>query len=65
MVIPVVTALQLRKSFKETIISAEIISVFSVVSGIFSSFYLNLPTGGTIVLIALLIFSLVILVNQP
>ncbi len=60
-VIPVVTALQFRKSFKQTIIIAECISIFSVIAGIISSFYLNLSTGGTIVLIALLIFVIVLL----
>ncbi|KKT29188.1 MAG: ABC-3 protein [Candidatus Collierbacteria bacterium GW2011_GWC2_44_18] len=57
MVIPVVTALQFRKSFMKTIVIAELVSVFSVVAGIFTSFYLNLSTGGTIVLISLLVFG--------
>jgi zinc transport system permease protein len=56
MVIPVVAALQMKKSFKETLLLAELISVFSMVSGIFVSFYLNLSAGGTIVMIALAIF---------
>ena len=56
MVIPVVTALQFRQSFVKTIIIAEMVSLFSVLVGIVTSFYLNLSTGGTIVLIALLIF---------
>lgn len=60
-VIPVVAALQLKKSFVMTILYAEIFSVVSVVSGIVVSFYLNLATGGTIVLIALLIFLLTLL----
>ncbi len=60
-VIPVVTALQLQKSFKQTIIIAECISVFSVIFGIIASFYLNLSTGGTIVLIAIAIFVIVFL----
>lgn len=63
-VIPVVTALQLRKSFTKTIIFAEIISLFSVIAGIFVSFYLNLSTGGTIVLIMLAIFVLVLAVRN-
>jgi len=57
-VIPVVTALQLKKSFLSTIFYAEAISLFSVIGGIIGSFYLNLPAGGTIVLIALIIFIL-------
>jgi zinc transport system permease protein len=58
-VVPVVSALQLKKSFIKTILYAEIISLFSVISGIFASFYLNLSTGGTIVLIMLAIFILI------
>jgi zinc transport system permease protein len=49
-VIPVVAALQMRRGFTQTIFIAEIISVFSVVSGIFVSYYLNLSAGGVIVL---------------
>lgn len=63
-VIPVVTALQLRKSFKQTIIIAEIISVFSVVAGIISSFYLNLSAGGVIVIINLIILVLTVSINR-
>jgi len=59
-VIPAVAALQLRKSFIQTIIYAEIISLFSVVLGIFTSFYFNLSTGGTIVLIMIGIFLVIL-----
>lgn len=55
-VVPVVTALQFKKSFRETIIIAECISIFSVIAGIIASFYLNLSTGGTIVLITIAFF---------
>lgn len=60
-VIPVTAALQFRKNFITTIVYAEIISLFSVISGIFVSFYLNLSTGGTIVLIMLALFALIFL----
>jgi len=62
-VIPVVTALQLKRSFFQTIIYAEIISIFSVVSGIITAFYLDLSTGGTIVLIMLAICMLVMMIQ--
>ncbi len=55
-VVPVVTALQFKKGFLQTIILAECLSVFSVISGIILSFYLNLSPGGTIVLLALSLF---------
>lgn len=63
-VIPVVTALQFKKSFIQTIFIAEIISVFSVIAGIISSFYLNLSPGGTIVLLTLGIFLLTLLFQK-
>lgn len=59
-VVPVVTALQFRKSFVKTIIYAEVISLLSVISGILLSFYFNLATGGTIVLVMLSIFIVVL-----
>jgi zinc transport system permease protein len=63
-VIPVIAALQLKKSFLKTLIYAELISVFSVITGIFTSFYLNLSTGGTIVLIMLAIFLIMFWLNK-
>lgn len=59
-VIPVLSALQLRKSFIKTIIYSELISIFSVVAGIFISFYFNLSTGGTIVLFMISIFLIIL-----
>ncbi len=64
MVLPVLGALQLKKSFTKTILYAELISIFSVISGILASFYLNLSTGGTIVLIMILIFAVLSLFNN-
>lgn len=58
LVIPTVTALQYKKSFKGTLIIAEIISIFSVMAGLITSFYLNLSPGGTIVLLMLSVFCL-------
>jgi zinc transport system permease protein len=57
-VIPVVAALQLKKSFWKTLILAEAFSLTSVFLGIVASFYLNLPAGGAIVFTALIIFVL-------
>lgn len=62
-VIPVVTALQLKKGFLQTIFYAEGFSIFSVITGIIGSYYLDIPAGGTIVLIALGIF-IAVLVTQ-
>lgn len=55
-VIPVTAALQFKRSFAQTLIIAEIISLLSVILGIWTSFHFSLATGGTIVLIMIGIF---------
>src|SRR3990167_3496541 len=64
MVIPVVTALQFKKSFATTVWLAEGISLGATVAGIFLSFAYNLPTGGTIVLIMIGIFLATLLMPK-
>lgn len=59
LIIPVLAALQFKKTFIPTIIIAQIISIFSVIAGIVISFYFNLASGGTIVLINLIVFLIV------
>jgi zinc transport system permease protein len=56
MVIPVAAAMQVARSLKQTIAYAVSFGLAAVVLGLFASFYLNLPAGGTIVITALLIF---------
>jgi zinc transport system permease protein len=56
LVLPPVTALQMAKGFRETIIISATAGILSVVLGIFLSFALNLPTGATIVILNLFIF---------
>ncbi len=63
-VIPVLTALQFRQSFQKSIVIAEIFSLLAVILGVIVSFYLNISTGGTIVLIALLFFVISLLLNK-
>lgn len=58
MVIPVMAAMQFRKSFLNTLIISVVISIFSVISGLFASYYLGWASGGTITLISILIFFL-------
>ena len=63
-VIPVVTALQFKRSFFHTLILAEIFSFCSVFAGIITAYYFNLATGGTIVLIALSIFIVAFITQE-
>jgi zinc transport system permease protein len=51
LIMPAVSAFQVARSFKGTIIAAASIATLSVWVGIFVSFLLNLPTGATIVLL--------------
>jgi zinc transport system permease protein len=50
LILPAVTALQLSKSFRSTMVIASLSAVTSVISGIVISFYADLPTGATIVM---------------
>ncbi len=58
MVIPALTAFLWRKDFKSTLLIALLVSVFATFTGLYSSFYLDLASGGTIVLVALICFCL-------
>jgi zinc transport system permease protein len=64
LIIPVTAALQFHVSFKKTIMIAECISIFSVLSGIVASYYFNTSTGATIVLIAIILFGLIYLLKR-
>lgn len=50
-VFPTVTALQVAKGFKSTVLTSSLVSVTCVIIGVFASFLFNLPTGATIVLL--------------
>ena len=49
-IFPTVTALQLARGFKSSVVMAAIVSVVCVVLGIFASYVFNLPTGATVVM---------------
>ncbi|MBB6216779.1 zinc transport system permease protein [Anaerosolibacter carboniphilus] len=60
MVIPVATSLQIAKSFKHATVLAVIFAQLAVISGIIISYYFELASGGTIVLLSVLILMMVI-----
>ena len=51
LILPPLIALQLSLNFKMTIIAAVFFSILSVICGIILAFLLNLPAGGTIVIL--------------
>lgn len=58
MVIPVVTATQIARSFRQSLWLAMGFSLLAVVSGLVLAYYLDLAAGGTIVLCSLVLFGL-------
>jgi zinc transport system permease protein len=64
LILPAVTALQLAKSFRNTMILSSVAGTSSVVIGIYASFILDLPTGATIVVVNFLFFIAAFLSRQ-
>jgi zinc transport system permease protein len=64
MVIPVITAMQFHRSFKQTLLLSVFISMISVVAGLYLSYYFDLASGGTIVLTALTLFLTGLFINR-
>lgn len=56
MVIPVISAMQFGRGFRDTLLIATLLSLASVTLGLFGSYYLDLPSGGAIVSTALVLF---------
>lgn len=64
LILPAVTALQLAKSFKTAILVGCGISIVSVLLGITCSFFLDIPTGATIVMVNALFFGITLLYKK-
>jgi len=61
LVLPSVTALQLGKSFRFSLFLSVVVAVLSVFVGITISFFLDLPSGATVVMVLFTIFLLSLL----
>lgn len=64
MVIPVLTAIQFGKGFAKTHILSVFLSVLSCILGLYASYYLDIASGGAIVVTALIIFLASVLANS-
>ncbi|MGL5351828.1 MAG: metal ABC transporter permease, partial [Clostridium sp.] len=60
MIVPVATAMQLKKSFKTTLIFSIIFGFIDIMLGLVFSYYINSAPGGTIALTA--VFTLIIVI---
>ena len=64
LIFPSVTALQVAKSFKAVMIVASLAAIISVITGVVVSFFLDLPTGATIVMINFFLFAAALIVRK-
>ena len=65
MVVPVATAQRLCRSFTTTLLTACTVGLACSVAGVTTSFYVDTPSGGTIVLMALAAFLVAVLATAP
>jgi zinc transport system permease protein len=63
-VMPVAASLQVARNFRQTMLISIICSLLSVYSGLFASYYLDIPPGPTIVLLAVIIFAITSLLGN-
>lgn len=56
-VIPVLVAQSLAKSFRQNVIVSVIVNLLAVVGGVFTSFYADVPTSSAIVLILIAFYG--------
>lgn len=52
MVLPVASALQVAKSYRQTVVYSIVFALVSIISGLFISYYADFKPGGTIVLVS-------------
>ena len=56
LVTPAATIMPWAKNFKQLVIMTITVSLISIIAGLFLSYYLNIPSGGAIVLLTTLLF---------
>lgn len=64
MVVPVATAMQVAKSYKQTVICSVGFAVIYTISGLTLSFYQGLKPGGTIVLIGVAVLIVILIIKK-
>lgn len=56
LITPAASAMQFSRSFRGTVLSAMVLSILSVVLGLLISFVFDIPSGGSIVLVSIVVF---------
>lgn len=63
-VIPVATALQLSKGFKQTLFYSILFGFIDIILGLVSSYYINSAPGGTIALVSVIVLIIVLILKS-
>lgn len=64
MVVPVATAMQLKKGFKTTLLFSIFFGIFDIMMGLFLSYYINSAPGGTIAITSVFTLLVVIILDK-
>lgn len=64
MIIPVISSMQIIKGFKASMFVSMVIALISVLVGLVTSYYANLPAGATIVIVSILFFIAISLLKR-
>ncbi|NLL30887.1 MAG: metal ABC transporter permease [Clostridiales bacterium] len=64
MIVPVATAMQLKKGFKTTLIASIIFGMIDILLGLTLSYYIDSAPGGTIALTSVVTLFIVIIINK-
>ena len=63
-VVPVATAMQLKKSFSKTLFFSILFGFIDIILGLIASYYLNSASGGTIAVTSVIVLILTIIINN-
>ena len=64
MIVPVATAMQLKKGFKTTLLYSIFFGMFDILMGLFLSYYINSAPGGTIAITSVFTLFIVIILDK-
>lgn len=64
MIIPVVTAMKIAKSFKQILAISVLVALFAMIVGLVVSFIFDIPTGPAIVCVSVILFLTTLLVKK-
>lgn len=64
LIIPPAAALQVSRSFRQTLALSALFGLISLISGLFLSFWLDLASGGAIIMVSVVLFALAFIAKK-